>query len=57
LLVLLATLENSAHLKALANTAKHLVFTRCGESNLYDMVDAHIVTLENELFNRNEPTC
>jgi hypothetical protein len=31
LLVLLATLENSTHPKALANTAKHLAFTRCGE--------------------------
>jgi hypothetical protein len=29
LLVLLATLENSTHSKALANTAKHLAFSRC----------------------------
>lgn len=56
LLVLLATLENSTHPKALVNTAKHLVFARCGESNLYDMVDAHICPLENELFNRKAPT-
>jgi hypothetical protein len=40
LLVLLSTLENSTHPKALANTAKHLAFTRCGELNLYGMVDA-----------------
>ena len=32
LLVLLSTLENSTHPKALANTAKHLAFTRCGRS-------------------------
>ena len=56
LLVLLATLENSTHPKALANTAKHLVFTRCGELNLYGIVDAHIVTIEDELLSRNAPT-
>ena len=49
LLVLLSTLENSTHPKALANTAKHLAFTRCGELNLYGMVDAQIVFLENKL--------
>ena len=53
LLVLLATLENSTHPKALANTAKHLAFNRCGESNLYGMVDAQIATLETELFDRH----
>ena len=31
LLVLMATVENSSHPKALANTAKHLAFTRCVE--------------------------
>jgi len=50
LLVLLATLENSTHPKALANTAKHLAFTRCGELNLYGMVDTQIAILEGELF-------
>jgi hypothetical protein len=35
LLVLMATIENSKHPKALANTAKQLAFTRCGELNLY----------------------
>ena len=49
LLVLLATLENSTHPKALANTAKHLAFTRCGELNLYGMVDAQIRILEDRL--------
>lgn len=53
LLVLLSTLENSPHPKALANTAKHLAFTRCGESNLYGMVDAQVSVLECELLARN----
>jgi hypothetical protein len=52
LLVLLATLENSTHPKALTNTAKHLAFTRCGELNLYGMVDAQIAELETKLFDR-----
>jgi len=40
LLVLMATIENSTHPKVLANTAKHLAFTRCGE----------VATVERELF-------
>jgi hypothetical protein len=53
LLVLFATLENAPHPKALANAAKHHVFTRCVESNLYGMVDAQIETLESELLATN----
>ena len=53
LLVLMATLENSSHPKALANTAKHLAFTRCGELNLYGMVDAQIAVAEGELLAGN----
>ena len=53
LLVLMATLENAAHPKALANTAKHFAFTRCGELNLYGMVDAQIAVLESELLAGN----
>jgi len=49
LLVLMGTLENSPHPKVLANTAKHFAFTRCGESNLYGMVDAQIPVVEGEL--------
>ena len=49
LLVLMGTLENSAHPKVLANTAKHFAFTRCGEANLYGMVDAQIAIVEGEL--------
>jgi hypothetical protein len=49
LLVLMATLEDSSHPKALANTAKHLAFIYCGELNLYGMVDAQIALAEGEL--------
>ena len=49
LLVLMATLENSAHPKALANAAKHLAFTRCGECNLYGMIDNQIAVVEDKL--------
>ena len=49
LLVLMATIEDAAHPKVLANTAKHLAFTRCGELNFCDMVDAQIPLLESQL--------
>jgi hypothetical protein len=49
LLVLMATLENADHPNALANAAKHLAFTRCGELNLNGMVDAQIAMIEGEL--------
>ncbi len=49
LLVLMATLENSTEPKALAHAAKHIAFTRCGEFNVYGMVDAQIAVLESEL--------
>ena len=49
LLVLMATLEKATHPKALANTAKHLAFTRCGELNVRGLVDAQIAVLEGEL--------
>lgn len=50
LLVLMSKLEESPHPKALANTAKHFTFTRCGELNLNNMVDAQIEAHEQELF-------
>jgi hypothetical protein len=49
LFVLMGTLENSTHPKRVANAAKHLAFTRCGESNLYGIVDAQIAVVEGEL--------
>jgi len=50
LLVLLATIEDSKHPKAVANTAKHQAFTRCGELNLFGMVEEQVATVERELF-------
>lgn len=35
------------------NTAKHCAFTRCGEMNLYGIVDAQVELLERELFTEN----
>ena len=50
LFVLMATLENSTHPKALANAVKHLAFTRCSTVNLCGIVDAQVATVESELF-------
>ena len=49
LMVLMAALERATHPRALANTIKHLAFTRCGELNFSGMVDAQIATVESEL--------
>ena len=53
LLVLMSTLENASHPKALANVAKHIAFTCCGELNLNGMVDAEIALFESELLADN----
>ena len=53
LLVLMFTLENAPHSKALVNTAKHYAFTRCGELNLCGMVDVQTGIVEGELFAGN----
>ena len=53
LLVLMATVENSSHPKALANAAKHFAFTRCAELNLYGIVDAQVEMVGRELFADN----
>ena len=49
LFVLMGIMANSRHPEVLANTAKHFAFTRCGELNLYGMVDAQIAVIEDEL--------
>ncbi len=54
LLVLMATLEDAPHPKALVNAVKHLAFTHCGRMNLYGMVDAQIALLESELLSDNK---
>jgi len=49
LLVLMSTLENASHPKALANLVKHFAFTRCGELNFNGVVEAQIAVFESEL--------
>ena len=53
LFVLMGTLENSRDPSLLANTVKHFAFTRCGESNLFGMVDAQLAVVESELLAAN----
>ena len=52
LFVLMGTLENSMQPKVLANAAKHFAFTRCGEFNVFGMVDAQIAVIEGKLLAR-----
>ena len=51
----MGTLQNSAEPEALANAAKHFAFTRCGELNVYGMVDAQIAVVESELLAGGTP--
>lgn len=53
LLLLLATVEQADDSKSLAKTAKHFAFSRCGELNVFGMVDVQITMLERELFSHN----
>jgi hypothetical protein len=53
LLVLMSTLENATHPKALANLAKHFAFIRCSELNLNGMVETQIAVLESDLLTNN----
>ena len=53
LLVLMATLQNASEPKTLAHAAKHFAFTRCGELNLYGMVEAQTALVESELLSAN----
>ena len=48
LLVLMGVIENATDPRALAHTVKHFAFTRCGELNLFGMVDAQIALIESE---------
>ena len=52
LLVLMRTVENSAHAKLLANKAKHFAFAYCAELDLYGTVDAQIAVVKAELWDR-----
>jgi hypothetical protein len=55
LFVLMGTLENSTHPKALANTAKQFAYARCNHLNLYGMVDGQIVVGEGKLLTVSTP--
>ena len=53
LFVLMATIEKSAHPKALASAAKYGAFIRCAEMNPYNVIDAQVEMIERELFGDN----
>ena len=53
LFVLMGTVQDSTEAKALAHTAMHIAFTRCGYLNLNGMVEAHIAVIEGELLSSN----
>lgn len=49
LLVLMSSVEHATHPKAVASAAKHLAFSRCGELNFCEMIEAQVATFEREL--------
>jgi hypothetical protein len=53
LFVLMGTLEHSHDPKVLANAAKHYAFTRCGELNVFGIVDSQIAIVESQLLDTN----
>ena len=53
LAVLMGAIEHSNDPKLLANSAKHFAFNRCGEFNLYGVVDAQLAVVEDELLASN----
>jgi len=55
LFVLMGTLQDSEEPEALAHTIKHVAFTRCGELNVFGIVDAQVAVVEHELLTHH--TC
>ena len=53
LFVLMGKLQDATDPQTFAHTAKHFAFTRCGELNVFGMVDAQIALLEGELLAGN----
>jgi len=49
LVLLMSAIETATDSRALANTAKHIALTRCGELNFCGVLDAQIATFESEL--------
>jgi hypothetical protein len=50
LFMLMETLESSANPEVFTSRAKHVAFSRCGELQVYELVDAQIAEIERELF-------
>ena len=53
LFVLMGTMQNSDEPEVLANTVKHFAFTRCGELNVFGMVDAQVELVARQLLARS----
>ena len=53
LFILMETLESSTQPRVFACRAKHVAFSRCGELHVYEMVDAQIAVVEDELLASN----
>ena len=53
LFVLMGRIQNSKEPRVIANTVKHFAFTRCGELNVFGMVDTQIAVVEDELLERD----
>ena len=49
LVLLMSAIETATDARALANTAKHVALTRCGELNYCGVTDAQIATFASEL--------
>jgi hypothetical protein len=49
-------LQTSSEPKALAHVVKHFAFTRCGELNVFGIVDSQVAVLERELFSQRRFT-
>jgi hypothetical protein len=49
LFVLMGRMQNSTEPETLAHTVKHFAFTRCGELNVFGMVDDQIAVVEGKL--------
>jgi hypothetical protein len=53
LFILMETVESSARPKVFTSRAKHVAFSRCGELQVYELLDAQIAEIERELLAAN----
>jgi hypothetical protein len=56
LFILMETLESSTDPKVIANRAKHVAFSHCGELHVYETIDAQIAEVERQFLPRNTLT-